>query len=743
MKITSIFTVLVSSALLQPCALPAIAGTTISEPFPMLTGTLGVPDAFSYVPPFYTVEDPTGTFLFGIQPYLTFGGELLNIQCSGTANLTVNQNGGWNNYFFLSDGPGFATITLGSTIGINIEIGAFDNILDGSLNLTNLPNGGQWGFSASNSLNNFLLDSSNQLTATISPTLFSVNTLDALTLLFGIDLPDWLASINLGATADITLNQVLSGEIASSAGEFLSDGQQIPVVVNGGSYEVDNLTETWNDQISESLGLGANLSVGLLDGLVSFQLLNAENLIPITSLSQSAQVHSATVSPLVFNLSSIEVSASSGPNGNISPTGQVAVSYGQTAYFSAVCSNDYAVNTWAVDGTVTQYGGLNFALTNVTSPQSVYVTFSALASGVSFGSVTVNSITANSAALYSSIYPHGEAITLSVIGGPINGNTNVVYASGGYISAGATNKVGLGPYDISLNAGTSYVMRFEAQTSSGNVFSQVVMFETPPAGSLPAVESEGVSSISASGAIFNAVVDPSLQTTAVWWNISYDHTNILSPSLSLPAIATAVGIGPWTATLPPATLVSWTIVASNLWGVALSPPQTFLTLPLAPTAENTIVTNLTPTVALVTSTINANSGAAYCSVTATNLTSGSVTNTPFTYIGSGSSPTVATMTLTGLSWSTAYSGCVIVTNGGGMGLQMFQFTTPAMSRPTIFITPLPDGMVGVGVTNASETPLIQWSSDGYRWLNLTNAAYAVDSPTNPYRLYRAVIQAQN
>ena len=86
-------------------------------------------------------------------------------------------------------------------------------------------------------------------------------------------------------------------------------------------------------------------------------------LIPLTVIPAFAQGATYTVMP------------AAGPNGNISPNSLQTVAAGGSLTFTATPQLSYSVNTWSVDGTVTQNGGLTFKLTNINANHVVLVTF--------------------------------------------------------------------------------------------------------------------------------------------------------------------------------------------------------------------------------------------------------------------------------------------------------------------------------------------------------------------------------
>ena len=219
--------------------------------------------------------DPTQTIGFGMQPYLTVGGTLLDVECNGAAVLTVTQNPGYNT-LSLNPASGTATMNFGVTAGLNVEFIAFGDTISGSLSIDQLPNNGDLGFYDTTSFSSYLLSSPATLSSTISaPLLPPINTLDALTVWFGIVIPDWLANVNLDINTDITLSQTISGNnITTSAGTIGSEGQALAAYVSGTSYQLENIEETWLDDANLSLGLGADLSAGLFCGALNVDLIN-------------------------------------------------------------------------------------------------------------------------------------------------------------------------------------------------------------------------------------------------------------------------------------------------------------------------------------------------------------------------------------------------------------------------------------------------------------------------------------
>lgn len=227
--------------------LQGVCGETVT--IPTLEGTIGSPVNFAYTPDFFVVMDPTQTIGFGVQPYLTVGGTLLDVKCNGSGVLAVNQNPG-TNVLSLSPSEGSAIMSFGMTTGLNVEFIAFGDTVSGTLNIDQLPNNGDLGFYASNSFASYLLDNPITLSTNLSvPLLPPINTLDALTVWFDIIVPDRLANVNLDINADITLTQTVHGiGISTSAEEIGSEEQTLAVDVSATTFELQDIHETWNDE---------------------------------------------------------------------------------------------------------------------------------------------------------------------------------------------------------------------------------------------------------------------------------------------------------------------------------------------------------------------------------------------------------------------------------------------------------------------------------------------------------------
>jgi RNase P/RNase MRP subunit p29 len=96
------------------------------------------------------------------------------------------------------------------------------------------------------------------------------------------------------------------------------------------------------------------------------------------SVSQPSGVAASQVTTVAVTCADIityTLSASSGANGSIAPSGAVTVNTGASQGFVATPAASYTVGQWFVDGTPVQTGGDVYTISNVTANHTVSVTF--------------------------------------------------------------------------------------------------------------------------------------------------------------------------------------------------------------------------------------------------------------------------------------------------------------------------------------------------------------------------------
>ncbi len=160
------------------------------------------------------------------------------------------------------------------------------------------------------------------------------------------------------------------------------------------------------------------------------------------------------------------VTPSADAGGAISPNIAQAVDSGGSVAFTATPNAGLVVDSWLVDGSVAQSGGLNFSLTNVQIAHTVEVSFVAapivaLSGNLSFGSVATN---AESQATLQIFNNGAAALHISSVGYPPGFSGN--YSSGA-INPGAsqTVQVTFAPTAVQSYSGSITVM---SDAAAGN-----------------------------------------------------------------------------------------------------------------------------------------------------------------------------------------------------------------------------------------------------------------------------------
>jgi hypothetical protein len=321
----------------------------------------------------------------------------------------------------------------------------------------------------------------------------------------------------------------------------------------------------------------------------------------------------------------------------------------------------------------------------------------------------------------------------------VGGSRYITY----YTPAGQTSPFFSQPNVSGLQPATQYSLYLE---TGGGLMSQVITFETLPAGSQPTIQEEDVNSVTTNSATFSATVAPNSQQTTSWFSYTIGSATYTSPNYSIPANSSQQSIGPWTATnLPPAATIYWQVTASNLWGLT-SVTQNVETLPLPPSILSLAITNVTLSSVGLVALLNPNGGDADFALLVTNLSNGSVTNTAFTDIGSGNSPESFSAQLNGLEPGTNYAASLVVTNLGGVSSLPFQFTTLPITPPTLTIAPS-NGVAIFSVGNAAaETYVVETSTNLVTWqtwqTNSGFGSYTINTSGGSSLFYRVRLLLQ-
>ena len=104
------------------------------------------------------------------------------------------------------------------------------------------------------------------------------------------------------------------------------------------------------------------------------------------SFTNITDTHTVAVTFKLTSINNYAITASTGANGAISPTGVVTVDSGATQLFTITPDNGYEIDAIVVDGTSTGNESL-YSFTNVTANHTIVVTFKPLSSVTSYTSV--------------------------------------------------------------------------------------------------------------------------------------------------------------------------------------------------------------------------------------------------------------------------------------------------------------------------------------------------------------------
>ncbi|MHC4423263.1 MAG: InlB B-repeat-containing protein, partial [Planctomycetota bacterium] len=141
---------------------------------------------------------------------------------------------------------------------------------------------------------------------------------------------------------------------------------------------------------------------------------------------------------VTFKLLQYTITANSGANGSISPSGAVVVDYGMDQLFTASPDIGYEVDTWSVDGNSVQIGGDTYTLTNVTATHTVDVTFVELPQYTVTASAGANGSIAPSGAV---VVNHGDSQLFTA-------TANLGYEADTWSVDGNSVQVGGGTYTL-------------------------------------------------------------------------------------------------------------------------------------------------------------------------------------------------------------------------------------------------------------------------------------------------------
>jgi YHS domain-containing protein len=270
--------------------------------------------------------------------------------------------------------------------------------------------------------------------------------------------------------------------------------------------------------------------------------------------------------------------------------------------------------------------------------------------------------------------------------------------SGGTSLGSGTSAVPFTANLTGLSPGTTYFFCAIASNAVGTGVGAVLTFSTPGAPSVTTVAPSGVSS---SVATLNGSADPRGSDTTGYFRFSTTNPGVCNTTFGIRAPGTggttvlaSAGVTPFSASLSglaPSTTYYYCAIGTNSVGTTFGALTSFTT-PTGPTVTSSAATNVTGTGATLNASVNPLGSATTAWFRFSAVDPGSCNDTFGTRapvaginVGSGSSPTAANTTLSGLTSSTTYYFCVIAQNGNGTGFSsVLTFFTPG--SPTVTST---------------------------------------------------------
>jgi hypothetical protein len=184
--------------------------------------------------------------------------------------------------------------------------------------------------------------------------------------------------------ADISSIQVTCNQTAFSIGGTISGLTAGGLVLrNNGSDDLSLAASSTAFEFAASVAEGGTYAVTVA----------AQPAGQTCSVAQGTGVATAQVTGVMVtctNIVTFTVTASSGANGSISPSGAVVVNQAGNQGFVATPAAGFAVDQWLLDGTLAQSGGSVYMLSNVTANHTLAVTFGQTALSISVATMALS-----------------------------------------------------------------------------------------------------------------------------------------------------------------------------------------------------------------------------------------------------------------------------------------------------------------------------------------------------------------
>ena len=404
------------------------------------------------------------------------------------------------------------------------------------------------------------------------------------------------------------------------------------------------------------------------------------------------------------------VDLGSGSTATAASTNLTGLTAGTKYYFEVVAQNA----TGTTDGTIG-----NFTTSAATAPVATT------------GAATA--VTTTSATLGGTVNPEGADTKVWFLYGTsstLTGATqtaSVDLGSGTTATAASANLTG-------LTAGTLYYFEVVAQNATGTTDGTIGSFTTSAA-TAPVATTGTATAIATTSATLGGTVNPEGADTHVWF--LYGTSSTLSGATQTASVDLGSGT---TATAASASLTGLTagtqyyfqVVAQNATGTTNGAIANFTTttVALAPVATTGTATAITTTTATLAGTVNpegADTKIWFLSGTSSTLSG--ATQTASQDIGSGTTATAVSASLTGLSAGTEYYFQVVAQNATGTtNGAIANFTTTAVSTGSFTITGTAV-TVAPGATTGNTSIITVTPSGGFTG-PVTLTAAVTSSPAN-------------
>jgi hypothetical protein len=190
--------------------------------------------------------------------------------------------------------------------------------------------------------------------------------------------------VGIHVHADISSIQVTCNQTAFSIGGTISGLTAGGLILrNNGSDDLSLAAHSTVFEFATSVAAGGTYAVTVA----------AQPAGQTCSVAQGMGVATVQVTGIVVtctNIVTFTVTASSGANGSISPSGAVVVNQAGNLGFVATPAAGFAVDQWLLDGTLAQSGGSVYTLSNITTNHTLAVTFGQAALSTSVATMALS-----------------------------------------------------------------------------------------------------------------------------------------------------------------------------------------------------------------------------------------------------------------------------------------------------------------------------------------------------------------